>query len=175
VGRKSPILDFSEYDLDHVIADIKQIRCYNRQRHEMEQLTAVCYEDPKRHICVGYKDLGPDEFWVRGHMPGLPVMPGVIMLEAAAQLTSYYSRKHDLIDTDVVGYGGLENVRFRDVVQPGCRFVIVARLLKLRRSILTCEFQCFVEQSLVCEGILKGVALPIDQLKDQQSQATRKE
>jgi 3-hydroxyacyl-[acyl-carrier-protein] dehydratase len=86
-----------------------------------------------------------------------------MMCEAAAQLSSYYARKYRLME-DVVGFGGLEEVRFRGVVRPGDRFVIVSRLLKLRRSIMTCEFQCFVNQTLVCEGVIKGVALPIDQL-----------
>ena len=96
-------------------------------------------------------------------MPGMPLMPGVIMCEAAAQLSSYYSHKYQLME-GVIGFGGLEDVRFRGVVRPGDRFVIVCRLLKLRRSIMTCEFQCFVNQNLVCEGILKGVALPVEQL-----------
>ena len=117
----------------------------------------------QRHVCVGYKDLGPNEFWVRGHMPGMPLMPGVIMCEAAAQLSSYYSHKYKLME-GIIGFGGLEGVRFRGVVRPGDRFVIVCRLLKLRRSIMTCEFQCFVDQNLVCEGILKGVSLPLEQL-----------
>jgi 3-hydroxyacyl-[acyl-carrier-protein] dehydratase len=100
-------------------------------------------------------------------MPGLPLMPGVIMCEAAAQLASYYSHKFKLM-SGIIGFGGLEEVRFRGVVRPGDRFVIVSRLLKLRRSIMTCEFQCFVKQSLVCEGILKGVALPSEQITGEQ-------
>ena len=54
---KALILDHDEYDLDHVISDIDDIRRYNMQRYEMEQLTAIVYEDPSRHICIGYKDL----------------------------------------------------------------------------------------------------------------------
>jgi 3-hydroxyacyl-[acyl-carrier-protein] dehydratase len=161
VPKKELILDFSEYDLNHVAADIEEIRRCNPQRFEMEQLTAICFEDPQRNICVGYKDIGPNEFWVRGHMPGMPLMPGVIMCEAAAQLSSYYSHRFSLM-TGVIGFGGLEDVRFRGVVRPGDRFVIVCRLLKLRRSIMTCEFQCFVNQNLVCEGQLKGVSIPSD-------------
>ena len=161
--KKPLILEFSEYDLDNVVADIEEIRRHNSQRFEMEQLTAICYEDVERNIVAGYKDLGPDEFWARGHMPGMPLMPGVIMCEAAAQLASYYSQKHELME-GLIGFGGLEDVRFRGVVRPGDRFVIVTRLLKLRRMIMTCEFQCFVDENLVCEGILKGVSLPVDQL-----------
>ena len=102
-------------------------------------------------------------------MPGLPLMPGVLMCEAAAQLASYYSSKHHLMEGDaIVGFGGLEEVRFRGVVRPGDRFVIVNSLLKLRRTIMTCRFQCFVNQNLVCEGILKGVAIPLNQLTGEQ-------
>jgi 3-hydroxyacyl-[acyl-carrier-protein] dehydratase len=160
---KPLILDFSEYDLDHVVADIEEIRRYNPQRYEMEQLTAICYEDFDRKLCVGYKDLTQNEFWVRGHMPGMPLMPGVVMCEAAAQVASYYSHKYKLME-GIIGFGGLQDVRFRGVVHPGDRFVIASRLLKLRRSIMTCEFQCFVNRNMVCEGILKGVALPADLL-----------
>lgn len=160
------IVDPSEYDLDRVIADIEEIRRYNRQRFEMEQLTAIVYEDAQRAACVGYKDLGPDEFWARGHMPGRPLMPGVIMCEAAAQLASYYTQKHKLMDAPVVGFGGLKDVRFRGVVQPGERFVVAARLLKVRSVIVMAEFQCLVRDNMVCEGILMGIPLPEELFKD---------
>ena len=161
--KKPPIIEFSQFDTDNVVADIEEIRRYNPQRFEMEQLTAICHENAETHTVVGYKDLSPDEFWARGHMPGMPLMPGVIMCEAAAQLAGYYCKKHNLLD-GVVGFGGLENVRFRGVVQPGDRFVIMARLLKARRSLMTCEFQCYVRESFVCEGVLKGISLPVELL-----------
>jgi len=171
VAKKPKILDFSAYDTNRVIADIEEIRRYNPQRYEMEQLTAICYEDAQNNICVGYKDLGPDEFWARGHMPGMPLMPGVIMCEAAAQVASYYSRKYKLMD-GLIGFGGLEKVSFRGVVRPGDRFVIVCRLLKVRRTIMTCEFECFVNENLVCDGVLKGISLPVEQLGAPAQQAS---
>ena len=171
MAKKPKILDFSAYDTNHVVADIEEIRRYNPQRYEMEQLTAICYEDAQNNICVGYKDLGPDEFWARGHMPGMPLMPGVIMCEAAAQVASYYSRKYKLMD-GLIGFGGLERVSFRGVVRPGERFVIVCRLLKVRRTIMTCEFECFVNENLVCDGVLKGISLPIEQLGAPAQQAS---
>ena len=148
-GRVWPgnlILNFSEYDVNRVVADIETVRRYNPQRFEMEQLTAICHEDPVRQVCVGYKDLGPDEFWVRGHMPGMPLMPGVMMCEAAAQIASYYGQRHKLME-GMIGFGGMEDVRFRDVVRPGQRFVIVVHLLKARRGLLICDFQGFVGQN----------------------------
>ncbi len=161
--KKPLIIDFGEYDLNHVISTIDEIRRYNPQRYEMEQLTAIVYEDPSRAICVGYKDLKPDEFWARGHMPGMPLMPGVIMCEAAAQLSSYYAVKNKMMN-GMMGFGGMEDIRFRGLVRPGNRFVIVTRLLKARRTIITCEFQSFVDQNLVCEGLIKGIPLPLNEL-----------
>ena len=167
---KALILEHDEYDLDHVISDIDEIRRYNMQRYEMEQLTAIVHEDPSRHICVGYKDLTHDEFWVRGHMPGVPLMPGVLMCEAAAQMASYYCQKFDLLGVRVIGFGGLEEVRFREPVLPGNRFVIAARLLQVRRgAMVVCEFQGFVNRSMVCEGIIKGIPLPANFFNNQPS------
>ncbi len=157
------IIDVSELDLDHQVAGIEEIRKYNPQRHEMEQLTAIVLEDTERNICVGYKDLSRDEFWIRGHMPGMPLMPGVIMCEAAAQLSSYYVQKYDLLKAQMVGFGGLEDVRFRDPVLPGDRLVVTCQLIKARpRRMLMCRFQGFVRNELVVEGIIKGIPLHIE-------------
>ncbi len=160
MASKDLIIDFSDYDLSRVIADIEEIRQYNPQRFEMEQLTAICYEDAERNICVGYRDITSHEFWVRGHMPEMPLMPGVVMCEAAAQMASYYSQKHDLLGSSMVGFGGLEEVRFRGMVRPGDRLVIIAQLLKVRRgAMIVARFQCFVDRNLVCEGKIKGIPL----------------
>ncbi len=69
------IIDPASLDYNNIIADVAEIRKYNPQRFEMEQLTAIVYEDLDRHICAGYKDVTFDEFWVRGHMPKMPLMP----------------------------------------------------------------------------------------------------
>ncbi|MGC3968314.1 MAG: beta-hydroxyacyl-ACP dehydratase [Pirellulales bacterium] len=161
---KDLILEFSEYDTTNVVADLEKIRTYNRQRFEMEQLTAICFEDTERHVAVGYKDLGPDEFWVRGHMPGIPLLPGVIMCEIAAQLCSYYSQRHGLSGPDsMLGFGGMNEIRFRGVVRPGDRVVVVSQLVKIRKGVLVVSrFQAFVNQNLVGEGEILGVALPTD-------------
>jgi len=166
VAARDLILDFSAYNLDDVVADVEEIRRYNPQRHEMEQLTAVVYEDPQQRIGVGYKDVSDDEFWIRGHMPGMPLMPGVIMCEAAAQLCGYLAQKYDLTGAEVVGLGGMDEVRFRGVVKPGDRLVVVAQLVKVRRgAMFICEFQGFVRESLVVEGVIRGIALPVDEMR----------
>jgi 3-hydroxyacyl-[acyl-carrier-protein] dehydratase len=128
VVPKDLILDWAEIDFNRVIADLAEIRRFNPQRYEMEQLTAICYDNHVEHVCAGYKDITENEFWVRGHMPGMPLMPGVLICESAAQMCSYYAHKHKLLgDCKVVGFGGLEDVRFRDPVRVGDRLVIVCK------------------------------------------------
>jgi 3-hydroxyacyl-[acyl-carrier-protein] dehydratase len=165
VAAKNLIIDFSEFDVDRVVADIEEIRRYNPQRHEMEQLTAIVYDDRARGICVGYKDVTPQEFWIRGHMPGMPLMPGVVMCEAAAQLCSYHSQRHNLLEAQMVGFGGMDEVRFRGTVVPGDRLVIAAEKLQLRRgAMIRCRFQCFVREQIVCEGQIRGIPIPVEAL-----------
>jgi 3-hydroxyacyl-[acyl-carrier-protein] dehydratase len=165
VAPRDYIIHPSEYDLDTVIADIHEIRRWNRQRFEMEQLTAIVHEDQSRGLCVGYKDVTPDEFWVRGHFPGVPLMPGVLMCEAAAQLSSYYTQRRNLLDAEVIGFGGLEEVRFREPVRPGDRLVIAVERVRVRpKAMIVCRFQGLVRESIVVDGVIKGVPLPIELL-----------
>lgn len=165
MNTKDLLIDVTQLDLSHVIADIDEIRRYNPQRFEAEQLTAVVHEDKDKLLCVGYKDVTPDEFWIRGHMPGMPLMPGVIICEAAAQMCSYFTLKYDLLGCKVVGLGGLEEVRFRDPVRPGDRLVVACQQLRVRRAaMIVCRFQAFVDGNLVADGKIKGIPLPIDAL-----------
>jgi 3-hydroxyacyl-[acyl-carrier-protein] dehydratase len=167
MSSKDLILDFAAYDLNHTVADIEEIRRWNPQRFEMEQLTAVVFDDIEQKICVGYRDYGEHEFWIRGHMPGRPVLPGILMCEAAAQLCGYFASKHGLMGSDVLGFGGLDGVRFRDMVVPGDRLVIVAELLKIRQgAMLMSRYQGFVRETMVCEGEILGVPLPLDRLAE---------
>jgi 3-hydroxyacyl-[acyl-carrier-protein] dehydratase len=166
VPGKDWIIDPATIDLTTVVADLDEIRKHNPQRFEMEQLTAIVYEDMEKLICVGYKDVGADEFWARGHFPGLPLMPGVVMCEACAQLCSYFSHRYELLTgAKVVGLGGLDEVYFRGSVHPHSRMVITCQQLKVRpRAIIICRFQGFVNNELVVEGQMKGIPLPVDAL-----------
>jgi len=162
VAAKDFIVDLSQIDLDVTIADADEIARLNPQRFEMAQLTAVIYENLDDHTCVGYKDITDEEFWVRGHMPEFALMPGVIMLEAIAQCCSFFCQRNDLLGADMIGFGGLEEVRFRDPVTPGDRLYLICKMVRVRRGrLIVCRFQGVVGESICVEGLLKGIPIPI--------------
>jgi 3-hydroxyacyl-[acyl-carrier-protein] dehydratase len=83
------------------------------------------------------------------------------MLEAAAQLCSYYATKYNLSGGKVVGFGGLEEVHFRGPVKPGDRLFIACEGVKIRVGrMVIFRFQGLVGDTLVVDGILKGIPLP---------------
>jgi 3-hydroxyacyl-[acyl-carrier-protein] dehydratase len=155
----APLVDPAAIDTSHVLADREGIRQFNPQRFEMEQLTAIVRLDVEHKLIIGYKDVGHDEFWVRGHMPDYPLMPGVLICEAAAQLSSYYCGKAKLYDSGFIGFGGMEDVRFRGQVRPGDRLVLVGKGTRLHRRQTIFDCQGFVGTNMVFHGRIIGVFL----------------
>jgi 3-hydroxyacyl-[acyl-carrier-protein] dehydratase len=153
------LVDPATIDTSRVLVDREGIRRGNCQRYEMEQLTAIVAIDPEKHLIIGYKDLAPDEFWVRGHMPDYPLMPGVLMCEAAAQLCSYYIMTNGLTQGDFLGFGGMENVRFRGPVRPGDRIILIAKGIKMHRRQTIFNVQGFVGSIMVFHADIIGVPL----------------
>ena len=162
-----PIVDFSKLNFSKPLFDLQEIRRVNPQRHEMEQLSGIVHIDRENHIAVGYKDVTEEEFWITGHMPGFPLMPGVILCECAAQLAGFYARKYNLLGGDYLGFGGMDDVRFRYPVFPGCRLVLIAQVTKIRKHRRAeYDFQGFVEDRMVFSGSMIGVPIQRDRKLD---------
>lgn len=124
----------------------------------MQLLDAVLYMTETH--AVGYLDVKEDMFWIRGHFPDRPLMPGVLICESAAQLSSYFAIKTGLVSNGVVGLGGLESIRFRNPVVPGDRLTLMLQKGRTRpNAMFKADFQGFVGETLVVDGTIKGVAL----------------
>jgi 3-hydroxyacyl-[acyl-carrier-protein] dehydratase len=159
--------DLDCLDFSQPLADLEQIRAVNPQRFEMEMLTGILFIDPAKHLIVGYKDLTENDFWVRGHMPGYPILPGVMMCEAAAQLCCFYSVTQKVTDPGaLMGLGGIEGARFHRPVRPGDRLVLTGTGLKVHRRLNKFEVAGYVGTEKAFETVVIGV--PIGRLEELQ-------
>ena len=149
----------ADLDLGRIVADIEAIRRIIPQRFEMEQLSAIVHLDPEQQVIAGYKDVRDDEFWIRGHMPGYPLLPGVLMCEAAAQLASYYIVTQGLLEGDFVGFFGMDEVRFRGTVHPGDRLVLIGKMLRYHRRQTVFNVQAFVGTNMVFHADVIGISM----------------
>src|SRR6185295_2009726 len=151
-----PIVPVERWNLGRVLFGPDEIRKTNAQRYEMEHLDAVTLLDVEAQEVVGWKDVRDDEFWVRGHIPGRPLLPGVIMIEALAQLTSFYIGRA-FPDIGFIGFGGVDEVRFRAPVVPGQRLVMVGKAVSIRSRMAIFDTQGWLDGKLVVEAKITGV------------------
>lgn len=154
------MVNLDEIDQSHDEYTIEDIRKYLPQRYEFEQVSGVfkLLRDLPEPIAVGYRDVGHDEFWKRGHIPGRPLFPGVLMLEAAAQLSTFMFKLLSGDDPNrFLGFGGLEKVRFRGVVAPGDRLIIISKQIEARPRRCMYLTQGVVNGRLVFDAQIIGV------------------
>lgn len=152
------LIDLSQIDLNRVVMGKDEIRRANAHRYEMEQLDGILLFEPERRIAVGYKDVKPDEFWVRGHIPGRPILPGVLMLESAAQLISFYCKKTvGQNDNRFMGLGGINQVKFRSTVIPGDKLIIICKAMEMRSRRVIFDTQGVVNGRLAFEATIIGM------------------
>ena len=152
------LVDPSKFDFENVLFDKEAIAKVNPHRFELALLDGILLAEEE--YAVGFKDIKPDAFWVRGHFPDKPIMPGVLICECAAQLSSYFAMTNGMVDKGYVGLGGLESIRFRGPVVPGNRLLVMLRRGKVRRNAMfTADFQGWVDDTLVVDGLIKGIVL----------------
>ncbi|MEZ6140038.1 MAG: 3-hydroxyacyl-ACP dehydratase FabZ family protein [Zavarzinella sp.] len=158
--RHQPFIDLQPYYNAAPIATREEIRKFLPHRDHMEHLTAVVHLDTTNHILVGYKDVLEDEFWTSGHMPGYPILPGVLMIEAAAQLLCYYVLKTGLLSDVLLGLGGVENARFRTSVRPGERLYLLCKGNRVDRRQMNFTAQGFVNDKMAFQCDVIGMVIP---------------
>ena len=152
------LVNLDELDLDTLEADIEDVRKANQQRFEMEMLSGIVKTNIEAGWVVGRLDTSAEDFWVRGHVPGRPLMPGVLICECAAQTCSYFYGKSSEAQR-FLGFAGMDAIRFRGQVVPGDRLIMVARVKSMKSRISMFECQGFVDGRMVFSGIIQGVAL----------------
>jgi 3-hydroxyacyl-[acyl-carrier-protein] dehydratase len=145
-------------DLETEVYDAAAIEAVNPHRGVMRLIDGILHKSECGKDFVAYRDIGDDEFWVEGHIPGRPIYPGVLMLESAAQLASFGTLHQDTREK-FMGFAGLDDVRFRGQVKPGDRLLILGREIENRPRRSIYYTQGLVDGTLVFEATIRGMPM----------------
>jgi len=150
------LFDLSSIDLNRIVVSLEEIRRIIPQRFEMEMLSAIVHDGDD--AVVGYKDFTLDEFWVRGHIPGRPLLPGVLMIECAAQLCAFRTMRKQP-EMGFVGFAKCDEVRFRGTVVPPGRLYMIAQTVEMNRRRAIAKCQGVHNGDLVFEATITGMSV----------------
>jgi len=109
--------------------------------------------EPGKRV-VGIKNVSVNEPQFTGHFPERPVMPGVLMLEAMAQVSAIILLHYEQHQGKLAVLTGVDEVRFRRIVEPGDQLVMTSELIKVRGAFGRVKAECRVKDQLVAEGEL---------------------
>lgn len=104
------------------------------------------------HSATGIKNVSENEAFFQGHFPDYPVMPGVLIVEAIAQVGAIALLCLDEHAGKIAFFAGINNVRFKRQVKPGDTITLSVELKQVRRSIGSGEGSATVDGDVACKG-----------------------
>lgn len=137
-----------------MVLDINEIQKILPHRPPMLLVDRIIELDPFKSA-VGIKNVTMNEPQFRGHFPDHPIMPGVLLLEAMAQVggvAMLYPEEHR---GKIALFGGMENVKFKRPVVPGDQVVTKAELVRVRGDFGTLHADAYVDDNLVASADFK--------------------
>ena len=113
--------------------------------------------DPAAQRIVGQKGVTASEWFFQGHFPGLPVMPGVLQVEALAQTMAVYVAQQEGFGDRIGLFAGIEECRFKRLVQPGDTLRLEVVMERLGRRFGRGRGVASVDGEVACEALLSFI------------------
>ena len=133
------------------IIDVNRIREIIPQRYPFLLVDRITYLDPGIKA-IGYKNITSNEPFFQGHFPGNPIMPGVLIIEALAQLGCVAMLIKEEYKGMIGLFAGIDGVRFKKPVIPGDKLILQVELLKLKGPIGKFKAEARVDDQLAAEA-----------------------
>ncbi|MGR9088191.1 MAG: 3-hydroxyacyl-ACP dehydratase FabZ family protein [Gammaproteobacteria bacterium] len=151
------LFDLSGIDLSNRIWSSEDISNVIPHRSTMALLDWIVWENHEKTQGIALKQVSRNEFWVPGHFPSQPIMPGVLMIEAGAQLACFLVNRSN--DVSAIGlFLHIEQATFRTAVKPDDQLYILCRLAKKNRRMYVCDLQGVTHNKIAFDATIVGMS-----------------
>ena len=144
-------------EIVHTTAEIERLIPH---RHPFLLVDRIVEYDADAKRIVGEKGVTSTEWYFAGHFPGLPVMPGVLQVEALAQTMAVYVAKQPGFGDRIGLFAGIDDVRFKRIVAPGDTLRLEVTMEKLGSRVGKGRAVASVGGEVACEGTLSFIIPP---------------
>ncbi|CVK19972.1 3-hydroxyacyl-[acyl-carrier-protein] dehydratase FabZ [Sporomusa paucivorans] len=134
-----------------MILSATEIQAIIPHRYPMLLVDRIIELEPMKRA-VGIKNVSINEHFFMGHFPEKPIMPGVIILEAMAQVGGVALLYPEENRGKIAYFAGMEKIKFRKPVTPGDQLRMVAEIIKVRGSVGKVWAEAFVDGQVVAEA-----------------------
>ncbi len=156
----TPLVDFSSLNSTENVVPEADLRRALPHIDEFKLIDGVCTVDPERQIVVGYKIWDDNPWWGRAHIPGRPMMPGVLMIEGCAQIAAILVLKFGSFPEDkFMALVGLDRTRVRRMITPPSTVYFAGALSSHSARIARVTGQCLIDGEVAVETEVRGVPI----------------
>lgn len=152
------LFEIGGIDLTKRIFDRDAIARLNPHRGEMALLDAIVWTTADYKQGLALKQIKSTEFWVPGHFPGKPMFPGVLMIEAGAQLACFLYNVRQPVPR-LVAFLRIEDASFRNMVSPGDDLYLLCSEVKFGRRRFVSDIQGMVGDRIAFDARISGMAM----------------
>jgi 3-hydroxyacyl-[acyl-carrier-protein] dehydratase len=136
------------------VMEVTEIMEILPHRYPFQLVDRIIELDMESGRVVGIKNVTNNEPFFQGHFPGNPVMPGVLQMEAMAQVAGVMLNSRDGNAGKTAYFMSMNKVKFRKMVIPGDQLRIVVEPTRIRSRMATVQGKAYVGDDLVSEGEL---------------------
>lgn len=158
-AAKAPLFDLNAIDLSGRILSKADLEQWNPHRGCMALLDHIVWQSPDFKQGLALWEVGHDEFWVPGHFPGRPMVPGVLQIEAGAQLSVYlYNARR--AEPVIAAFTRIEAATFRAPVEPGDTLYLLGQEVRFSSKKFVCDIQGIINKERIAFGArISGFAI----------------